>query len=49
MCTKCNNKECLVGEKCGNCNQSLLVEDGTMTAFGLNPFDTKVKVEKDVK
>ena len=41
MCTKCGNKDCLVGERCGNLEStSMLIEDGTMSAFHLNPFDT---------
>ena len=44
MCVKCNDKECLVGEKCGNLEETgLLIEDGTMAAFNQETFDSKIK------
>ena len=50
MCAKCGNKDCLVGEKCGNLEStSMLIEDGTMSAFHLNPLDTKVEVKSENK
>ena len=53
MCKKCGNANCCLGEKCGNLDsqQSMLIEDGTMHAFHLEPYDTKVEVpvKKDKK
>lgn len=48
MCKKCGNTNCLMGEKCGALDStSMLIEDGTMAAFNLKPFDQKVEVKKD--
>ena len=45
MCKKCGNANCCLGEKCGNLEtQSMLIEDGTMQAFNLHPYDSKVEV-----
>ena len=52
MCKKCGNASCCLGEKCGNLEQqSMLIEDGTMQAFNLHPYDSKVEVpvNKDKK
>lgn len=42
MCVKCEDKNCLCGEKCGNVDAKILVEDGTMAAFNLNTFDSTI-------
>ena len=45
MCKKCNDINCLLGERCGNLESTnMLIEDGTMAAFNLKPFDSKVEV-----
>lgn len=43
MCVKCDDKTCLCGEKCGNTETGILIEDGTLSAFNLNTFDSTVK------
>lgn len=47
MCKICNDPNCLLGERCGNLEESgLLIEDGTMAAFNQDTFDSKIKKDK---
>lgn len=50
MCDKCKDNQCLIGEKCGEMdNSGMLIEDATMSAFNQPTFDSKVKTNFNKK